>query len=146
MAVCRVRRSRPGRYKEGQRHLPSSMVRCTREVSQMYFSAVSNQKKGNKFSGIFIKESVVIMPLQEPWLPRHSGMGSIAQVLCKKQKISSESAMDARCMPTRFICRLQHSRLFPSHGHLLCGVWTWWEHSSQLGVTSVSYTHLRAHE
>src|SRR5664279_326835 len=135
MVAYRVKRSRPGKCKEGQRRLPSSMVRCTREVLQMCFSAVSNQKKGKKSSGISIKENVVIMPRQELWLARHSGMDSIGQVLCKKQRISSENAMDARCMPTRFICRLQHSKLFPSHGHLLCGVWTWWEHSSQLGVT-----------
>src|SRR5664279_2037958 len=130
MAVCRVRRSRPGRYKEGRRHLPSSMVRCTREVSQMCFSAVSNQKKGKKSSGISIKENVVIMPRQELWLPRHSGMDSIGQVLCKKLKIWSRSAMVARDTPARFICRLQDSRLFPSHDHLLCGIWTWWEHSN----------------
>src|SRR5664279_1729539 len=135
MVVCRVMRSRPDKCREEQRPSPLSMVRYTREASQMCFNAVSNQKKGKKSSGIFIKENVVIMPRQELWLPRHSGMGSIGQVLCKKQRILSESAMDVKCMPARFICRLQHSRLFPSRGHLLYGVWTWWEHLNRLGAT-----------
>src|SRR5664279_1062783 len=135
MVVCRVRRSQPGKCKEEQKPSPLSMVRYTREALQMYFNAVSNQKKGKKSSGISIKENVVIMPRQELWLPRHSGMDSIGQVLCKKLKIWSRSAMVARDTPARFICRLQDSRLFPSHGHLLCGVWTWWEHSNQLVAT-----------
>src|SRR5664279_5722098 len=136
MAVCQVKRSRPDKCREEQKPSPLSMVRYTRESSQMCFNVVSNQKKGNKSSGISIKQNVVIMPRQELWLPRHSGMDSIGQVHCKKQRISSENATDARCMPTRFICRLQHSKLFTSHGHLLCGVWTWWEHSNQLVATS----------
>src|SRR5664279_997476 len=96
MEVCRVKRSRPGRYKEEQKPSPLSMVRYTREASQMCFNVVSNQKKDKKFSGISIKENVVIMPRQELWLPRHSGMDSIGQVLCKKLKIWSRGAMVAR--------------------------------------------------
>ena len=42
------------------------MVSYRKEVSQVCFSVVSNQKKGKKYSEIFIKESVAIMPHQEP--------------------------------------------------------------------------------
>src|SRR5664279_3083351 len=96
MAVFRVRRSRPDKCREEQKTSPLSMVRYTREASPMCFNVVLNQKKGKKFSGISIKENVVIMPRQELWLLRHSGMDSIGQVLCKKLKIWSRSAMVAR--------------------------------------------------
>lgn len=80
-------------------------------------------------------EPVVTMLAQEPWLLKHSDMGFTGLVLCSKQKISSGSVKDVKDLLIRFICRLLHSKLFPLHGRLLCGVWTWWGHSNRLEAT-----------
>ena len=50
-------------------------------------------------------------------------------------RILSGNVKDVRGLHTKFICRHQLSKLFPSLGHLQCGVWIWWDRSNQPEVT-----------
>jgi hypothetical protein len=76
--------------------IASSTVSCTKGVSQESCSAVWNQKKEEICSKKFTKGNVVIMPHQELWLPRYSGMDFTGPLLWRTLSIWSGSATDAR--------------------------------------------------
>jgi hypothetical protein len=62
-----LKKSWPEESIEEQKYSPSSMVRCTKEVTLAYFSVVWSRKKVERYSWISIKENVGIMHHQEPW-------------------------------------------------------------------------------
>ena len=65
MVHCQVKRYQPEELREEQEHIPSTMVSCTKEVSRVCSSAVSNQVKAKRYSEIFIRENVGTMHHRE---------------------------------------------------------------------------------
>jgi hypothetical protein len=94
------------RIQRREKPTPSSMVRCTREVSRGCYRAVWNQEKARRYSEKSIKENVGTMPHQEPLSRRLSGIGSIGPLRWKMWRTWSGNATGARDTTNKFILQL----------------------------------------
>jgi hypothetical protein len=59
MAKCWQMKLKPTAFREDQKHIPSSITRCTREVPLVCCRDVSNQLKARRCSGKSIRGNVV---------------------------------------------------------------------------------------